>query len=174
MEPTLINLVLKLNCSELAAYEDQMSITARELNQLKKIATVANQMVAKAEAAMAAAAAKAVEPVKAPAKKAAAKADTKASKKAAPKAAKAPKAAAKEVAPKAPKATKVPKAPKASKAPKAPKPAAPKKAAAKRTRRTGDELVAFRAMLADQRTSGVPVATLSKQHGVSAAYIYQL
>jgi outer membrane biosynthesis protein TonB len=168
MEPTLINLVLKLNCSELAAYEDQMTITARELNQLQKIAAIANQMVAKAEAAMAAAAAKAVEPVKAPAKKAAAKADTKASKKAAPKAAKAPKAAAKEVAP---KATKVPKAPKA---PKAPKPAAPKKAAAKRTRRTGDELVAFRAMLADQRNSGVPVAALSKQHGVSAAYIYQL
>ena len=163
MEPTLINLVLKLNCSELAAYEDQMTITARELNQLKKIATVANQMVAKAEAAMAAAAAKAVEPVKAPAKKAAAKADTKASKKAAPKAAKAPKAAAKEVAP---KATKVPKAPKA--------PASPKKAAAKRTRRTGDELVAFRAMLADQRNSGVPVAALSKQHGVSTAYIYSI
>jgi len=141
-----------------------MSITARELNQLKKIAAIANQMVVKAEAAMAAAAAKAVEPVKAPAKKA----DTKASKKAAPKATKAPKAAAKEVAP---KATKVPKAPKA---PKAPKPAAPKKAAGKRTRRTGDELVAFRAMLADQRTSGVPVAALSKQHGVSTAYIYSI
>ena len=140
-----------------------MSITARELNQLKKIAAIANQMVVKAEAAMAAAAAKAVEPVKAPAKKAAAKADTKASKKAAPKAAKAPKAAAKEVAP---KATKVPKAPKA--------PASPKKAAAKRTRRTGDELVAFRAMLADQRNSGVPVAALSKQHGVSTAYIYSI
>ena len=140
-----------------------MTITARELNQLKKIATIANQMVAKAEAAMAAAAAKAVEPVKAPAKKAAAKADTKASKKAAPKTAKAPKAAAKEVAP---KATKVPKAPKA--------PASPKKAAAKRTRRTGDELVAFRAMLADQRNSGVPVAALSKQYGVSTAYIYSI
>ena len=140
-----------------------MSITARELNQLQKIAAIANQMVAKAEASMAAAAAKAVEPVKAPAKKAAAKADTKASKKAAPKAAKAPKAAAKEVAP---KATKVPKAPKA--------PASPKKAAAKRTRRTGDELVAFRAMLADQRNSGVPVAALSKQHGVSTAYIYSI
>ena len=140
-----------------------MSITARELNQLKKIAAIANQMVVKAEAAMAVAAAKAVEPVKAPVKKASAKADTKASKKAAPKAAKAPKAAAKEVAP---KATKVPKAPKA--------PASPKKAAAKRTRRTGDELVAFRAMLADQRNSGVPVAALSKQHGVSTAYIYSI
>ena len=140
-----------------------MTITARELNQLKKIAAIANQMVVKAEAAMAVAAAKAVEPVKAPAKKAAAKADTKASKKAAPKAAKAPKAVAKEVAP---KATKVPKAPKA--------PASPKKAAAKRTRRTGDELVAFRAMLADQRNSGVPVAALSKQHGVSTAYIYSI
>ena len=168
MEPTLINLVLKLNCSELAAYEDQMSITTRELNQLKKIATIANQMVVKAEAAMAAAAAKAVEPVKAPAKKAAAKADTKASKKATPKAAKAPKATAKEVAP---KATKVPKAPKA---PKAPKPSAPKKAAVKRTRRTGDELVAFRQMLSDERNGGMPVAALAKQHGVSTAYIYSI
>ena len=138
-----------------------MSITTRELNQLKKIATIANQMVVKAEAAMAAAAAKAVEPVKAPAKKA----DTKASKKAAPKATKAPKAAAKEVAP---KATKVPKAPKA------PKPAAPKKAAAKRTRRTGDELVAFRQMLSDERNGGMPVAALAKQHGVSTAYIYSI
>ncbi len=171
MEPMLIDLVLKLNCSELAAYEDQMSITARELNQLKKIAAIANQMVAKAEASMAAAAAKAAEPAKAPAKKVAAKADTKASKKAAPKAAKAPKAAAKEVAPKAPKATKVPKAPKA---PKAPKPAAPKKAAAKRTRRTGDELIAFRQMLSDERNGGMPVAALAKQHGVSTAYIYSI
>ena len=140
-----------------------MSITARELNQLQKIAAIANQMVAKAEAAMAAAAAKAVEPVKAPAKKAAAKADTKASKKATPKAAKAPKATAKEVAP---KATKVPKATKA--------PKAPKKAAAKRTRRTGDELVAFRQMLANERNGGMPVAALAKQHGVSTAYIYSI
>ena len=140
-----------------------MSITARELNQLKKIAAIANQMVVKAEAAMAAAAAKAVEPVKAPAKKAAAKADTKASKKATPKAAKAPKATAKEVAP---KATKVPKATKA--------PKAPKKAAAKRTRRTGDELVAFRQMLANERNGGMPVAALAKQHGVSTAYIYSI
>ena len=140
-----------------------MTITARELNQLMKIAAIANQMVAKAEASMAAAAAKALEPVKAPAKKAAAKADTKASKKATPKAAKAPKAAAKEVAP---KATKVPKAPKA--------PTSPKKAAAKRTRRTGDELVAFRQMLSDERNGGVPVALLAKQHGVSTAYIYSI
>ena len=138
-----------------------MSITARELNQLKKIAAIANQMVVKAEAAMAVAAAKAVEPVKAPAKKAAAKADTKASKKAAPKAAKAPKAVAKEVAPKAPKT------------PPAPKPSA-NKAAGKRSRRTGDELVAFRQMLTGERNSGVPVAALAKQHGVTPSYIYQL
>jgi len=144
-----------------------MTITARELNQLQKIAAIANQMVAKAEASMAAAAAKAAEPIKSPAKKAAAKADTKASKKAAPKVAKAPKVLAKEVAP---KATKVPKAPKA---PKAPKPAA-KEAAAKRTRRTGDELVAFRQMLSDERNGGVPVALLAKQHGVSTAYIYSI
>ena len=140
-----------------------MSLTARELNQLKKIAAVANQMIAKAEANLAAAEAKAAQPAKT-AKKVPVKADTKAAKKAAPKAAKkAVKTAAKEVAP---KATKVPKAPKA--------PASPKKAAAKRTRRTGDELVAFRAMLADQRNSGVPVAALSKQHGVSTAYIYSI
>ena len=163
MEPKLNNLVYVLNYSELATDEDQMSLTARELNQLKKIAAVANQMIAKAEANLAAAEAKAAQPAKT-AKKASVKADTKAAKKAAPKAAKkAVKTAAKEVAP---KATKVPKAPKA--------PASPKKAAAKRTRRTGDELVAFRAMLADQRNSGVPVAALSKQHGVSTAYIYSI
>ena len=157
MELTLINLVLKLNCSELAMYEVQMSLTARELNQLKKIAAIANQMIAKAEANLAAAEAKASEPVKAPAKKANVKADTKAAKKAAPKAA---KAAAKEVAPKtAKKMAKVAKAAAQN---------------GKRTRRTGDELVAFRQMLSDERKNGVPVAELSKQHGVSAAYIYQL
>jgi outer membrane biosynthesis protein TonB len=169
MEPTLINLVLKLNCSELATDEDQMSLTARELNQLKKIAAVANQMIAKAEANLAAAEAKASQPAKT-AKKAPVKADTKAAKKAAPKAAKkAVKSATKEVAPKS--AKKV--APKPAKAPKA---AAPKASAqdGKRTRRTGDELVAFRQMLSDERKNGVSVAELSKQHGVSAAYIYQL
>ena len=138
-----------------------MSLTARELNQLKKIAAIANQMIAKAEAALAATEAKAAGPAKAPAKKATAKADTKAAKKAAPKAA---KTAAKEVAPKAvvkaaKKTAKVAKAPAKD---------------GKRTRRTGDELVAFRQMLSDERKNGVSVAELSKQHGVSAAYIYQL
>lgn len=140
-----------------------MSITTRELNQLKKLATILNQMVAKAEASIDAAAAKAVEPAKAPAKKAAVKAV--ATKKAAAATTKSPKATK---APKAPKATKVPKAPKA------PKPAAPKKAAAKRTRRTGDELIAFRQMLTNERNDGVPVAALAKQHGVSTAYIYSI
>ena len=161
MEPTPSNLVLKQNCSELATDEDQMSLTARELNQLKKIAAVANQMIAKAEATLAAAEAKAAEPAKKTAKKAPVKADTKAAKKAAPKAA---KTAAKEVAPKA-----VVKAAK--------KTAKVAKASAqdgKRTRRTGDELAAFRQMLSDERKNGVSVAELSKQHGVSAAYIYQL
>ena len=169
MEPTQSNLVLKLNCSELATDEDQMSLTARELNQLKKIAAVANQMIAKAEANLAAAEAKAAQPAKT-AKKAPVKADTKAAKKAAPKAAKkAVKSATKEVAPKS--AKKV--APKPAKAPKA---AAPKASAqdGKRTRRTGEALIAFRAMLAEQRNSGVPVAALSKQHGVSTAYIYSI
>ena len=165
MEPTPSNLVLKLNSSELAIDEDQMSLTARELNQLKKIAAVANQMIAKAEANLAAAEAKAAQPAKT-AKKAPVKADTKTAKKAAPKAA---KTVAKEVAPKS--AKKV--APKPAKAPKA---AAPKASAqdGKRTRRTGEALIAFRAMLAEQRNSGVPVAALSKQHGVSTAYIYSI
>ena len=165
MEPTLINLVLKLNCSELATDEDQMSLTARELNQLKKIAAIANQMIAKAEASLAAAEAKAAVPAKT-AKKAPVKADTKTAKKAAPKAA---KTAAKEVAPKTTKKA----APKAAKATKA---AVPKASAqdGKRTRRTGEALIAFRAMLAEQRNSGVPVAALSKQHGVSTAYIYSI
>jgi len=155
MEPTLINLVLKLNSSELATDEDQMSLTARELNQLKKIAAIANQLIAKAEANLAAAEAKATEPAKKTAKKAPVKADTKAAKKAAPKAA---KAVAKEVVTKTAKKT-------------AAKPSAKN---GKRTRRTGDELVAFRQMLSDERKNGVSVAELSKQHGVSAAYIYQL
>ena len=156
MEPTLINLVLKLNSSELAIDEDQMSLTARELNQLKKIAAIANQMIAKAEANLAAAEAKAAVPAKT-AKKAPVKADTKTAKKTAPKAA---KTAVKEVAPKTAKKTaKVAKAPAKD---------------GKRTRRTGDELVAFRQMLSDERKNGVSVAELSKQHGVSAAYIYQL
>ena len=154
MELTLINLVLKLNCSELAMYEVQMSLTARELNQLKKIAAIANQMTAKAEASLAAAEAKAAVPAKTT-KKAPVKADTKAAKKVAPKAA---KAATKEVVAKTAKKT-------------AAKPSAKN---GKRTRRTGDELAAFRQMLSDERKNGVSVAELSKQHGVSAAYIYQL
>ena len=132
-----------------------MSLTARELNQLKKIAAIANQMIAKAEATLAAAEAKAAEPAKKTAKKAPVKADTKAAKKAAPKAA---KTAAKEVVAKTAKKA-------------AAKPSAKN---GKRTRRTGDELAAFRQMLSDERKNGVSVAELSKQHGVSAAYIYQL
>ena len=133
-----------------------MSLTARELNQLKKIVAIANQMIAKAEAALAAAEAKAAGPAKAPAKKATAKADARAWKKATPM----PTKVAKEVAPKTAKKTaKVAKAPAKD---------------GKRTRRTGDELVAFRQMLSDERKNGVSVAELSKQHGVSAAYIYQL
>jgi hypothetical protein len=166
MEPSLNNLVLKSNSSELATDEDRMSLTARELNQLKKIAAIANQLIAKAEANLAAAEAKAAAPAKT-AQKAPVKADTKAAKKATPKAA---KTAAKEVAPKAVAKTAKKAAAKATKA------AAPEASAqdGKRTRRTGDELVAFRQMLSDERKNGVSVAELSKQHGVSAAYIYQL
>ena len=160
MEPTLNNLVLKSNSSELATDEDRMSLTARELNQLKKIAAIANQLIAKAEANLAAAEAKAAVPAKT-AKKVPVKADTKVAKKATPKAA---KTAAKDVAPKA----VVKAAKKTSKVAKA------SAKDGKRTRRTGDELVAFRQMLSDERKNGVSVAELSKQHGVSAAYIYQL
>ncbi len=144
-----------------------MSLTARELNQLKKVAAIANQLIAKAEANLAAVALKAAEPAKKTAKSV--KADMKAAKHPAPKAV---KKAAKEVAPKAvAKAAKKP-----AKVAKVAKAAAPKASAnqGKRTRRTGDELVAFRQMLANERKNGVSVAELSKQHGISAAYIYQL
>jgi hypothetical protein len=43
-----------------------------------------------------------------------------------------------------------------------------------RTRRTGAELVSFRKMLVAERKKGTSVADLSKLHGVSPAYIYQL
>jgi hypothetical protein len=44
----------------------------------------------------------------------------------------------------------------------------------KRIRRTGEELRQFRKMLKAQRKKGVPVAELSRKHGVSSAYIYML
>ena len=47
-------------------------------------------------------------------------------------------------------------------------------ATGKRPRRSGAELVAFRKLLIAERKRGTSVADLSKQHGVSAAYIYQL
>lgn len=46
--------------------------------------------------------------------------------------------------------------------------------AAQRTRRSGKELTAFRKMLKSERKKGVPVAELARNHGISAAYIYQL
>jgi hypothetical protein len=46
--------------------------------------------------------------------------------------------------------------------------------AAKRVRRSGKELNAFRQMLKTERKRGIPVAKLAHQHGVSTAYIYQL
>jgi hypothetical protein len=48
------------------------------------------------------------------------------------------------------------------------------KGAAKRVRRSGKELEAFRKMLKAERAKGVPVAELCKKHGVSTAYIYTL
>jgi len=48
------------------------------------------------------------------------------------------------------------------------------KKAIKRTRRTGEELAAFRKMLMAERKRGVPAADLVEQHGVSMTYIYTL
>ena len=46
--------------------------------------------------------------------------------------------------------------------------------AVKRVRRTGKELVAFRKMLIAERKKGITASELSRTHGVSQAYIYQL
>ena len=48
------------------------------------------------------------------------------------------------------------------------------KTGAKRTRRSGKELAAFRKMLKVERKRGVAVTELAKQHGISTAYIYAL
>ena len=45
---------------------------------------------------------------------------------------------------------------------------------ARRVRRSGKELVAFRKMLIGERKKGVSVATLAKRYRISTAYIYQL
>ena len=46
--------------------------------------------------------------------------------------------------------------------------------AVKRVRRSGKELIAFRKMLIAERKKGITAAELSRTHGVSQAYIYQL
>ncbi len=43
-----------------------------------------------------------------------------------------------------------------------------------RSRRRGNELVAFREQLKAERKAGTPVAQIAKKHGISPAYIYQL
>jgi hypothetical protein len=43
-----------------------------------------------------------------------------------------------------------------------------------RIRRNGKELIAFRKMLKAERKAGMAVSEMSKKHGVSKAYIYQL
>lgn len=48
------------------------------------------------------------------------------------------------------------------------------RATAKKTRRSGKELVAFRKMLKAERKRGVPVAALAKKHKISTAYVYSL
>ncbi len=45
---------------------------------------------------------------------------------------------------------------------------------AKRVRRSGKDLAAFRKMLVSERKKGVPVAELARKHNISSAYIYQL
>ncbi len=45
---------------------------------------------------------------------------------------------------------------------------------AKRVRRSGKDLAAFRKMLIAERKKGVPVADLARKHSISSAYIYQL
>ena len=45
---------------------------------------------------------------------------------------------------------------------------------AKRVRRSGKELAAFRKMLVSERKKGVPVAELARKHNIASAYIYQL
>jgi hypothetical protein len=45
---------------------------------------------------------------------------------------------------------------------------------AKRARRSGKELVAFRKMLKAERKKGLPVAEIAREHGISSAYIYGL
>ncbi len=101
-----------------------MSLSIRELNQLKKIVELANKMLANAESASSNGSAE--------------------SNGAKQKAAKKPslKSAGKKTS--------------------------------TRTRRSGAELVKFRKMLVAERKKGTSVADLSKQHGVSPAYIYQL
>ena len=120
-----------------------MSISTRELNQLKKIVEIASKIIAKAEAAEAAIAvgsSKAIGAKRKASKITSKIVVTKTSKKAS-------KAAAASAAP----AT-----------------------SGKRVRRTGADLIAFREMLATERSSGIPVAEIAKKHGVSSAYIYQL
>lgn len=46
--------------------------------------------------------------------------------------------------------------------------------AQRKSRRSGEELVAFRKMLIAKRKKGVPVAKLAERHGITASYIYQL
>ena len=120
-----------------------MSLSTRELNQLKKIVEIASKIIAKAEAAeatIAVGSSKAIGTKRKASKITSKIVLAKTSKKAS-------KAAIVSAAP----ATK-----------------------GKKTRRTGADLIAFREMLAAERSSGIPVAEIAKKHGVSSAYIYQL
>ena len=48
------------------------------------------------------------------------------------------------------------------------------KQSVRRTRRTGNALIAFRKMLKAERKKGVSVAELARKHRISTAYIYML
>ncbi len=54
------------------------------------------------------------------------------------------------------------------------KPTARRAAAAPTSRRSGKELVAFRAKLKADRKAGVPVTKIAEKYGISPSYIYQL
>ena len=62
----------------------------------------------------------------------------------------------------------------ASKEGDAPAKGAAARGGAKRIRRSGKELVAFRKALKAERKKGVPVAEIARKNNVSPAYIYQL
>lgn len=52
--------------------------------------------------------------------------------------------------------------------------AAPRPTRARRIRRSGKQLIAFRNLIRAERKKGVPAVDLAKKHGISTAYIYSI